>query len=64
MSVERHQPVPEPDTSSARAVPIEDLNTRRELWHGVWEWIIGECERLASIEETLRLQGPNGGNQP
>ena len=40
-------PDPEP-----RAVPIEDLGTRRQLWHGVWDWLIGECERLANEAET------------
>jgi hypothetical protein len=47
-----------PERDTAHSVPIEDLNTRRELWHGVWEWIIGECERLAS-ESELRHQPPS-----
>ena len=41
--------MPRPDD---HLVPIEDLTTRSILWHGVWDWIIGECERLASLGET------------
>jgi len=33
-------------------VPIEDLETRRQLWHCVWDWIICECERLAADAES------------
>jgi len=40
------------DTSTTtRLVPIEDLETRRVLWHAMWDWIIGECERLATEKE-------------
>jgi hypothetical protein len=35
-----------------RLVPIDDINTRRELWHGVWDWLIRECERLASESDA------------
>jgi len=35
-----------------RLVPIEDLATRRVLWHGVWDWIIQRCEELASQHES------------
>jgi hypothetical protein len=34
-----------------RLVPIDDMATRRELWHGVWDWLIRESERLASAAE-------------
>lgn len=49
---------PEIAETPERLVPIENLNTRRELWHGVWDWLIRECERLASESETTPPADP------
>lgn len=41
------------DTSpEAEASYVGDLDARRALWHGVWDWVIRECERLASEQEA------------
>ena len=38
-------------STTTRLVPIEDLETRRVLWRAMWDWLIGECERLAAEDE-------------
>lgn len=35
-----------------RLLAPEDLEARRALWHGVWDWVIRECERLASEQDA------------
>ena len=42
-----------------RLVSVEDLPARRELWHGVWDWLIRECERLASESESAAVEAPD-----
>jgi len=44
--------MPATDEDEQRLVPVEDLATRRVLWHSVWDWIIQHCEELASQGES------------